>query len=110
MPTQLLTLDGTKNKGAGYHNVNSGIQTFEFSFSNWTGVLKLQATLILDPTENDWFDIVLTDPVTNNVIEFDLDSTDYDNTVVANSKGNFVWIRAANSTLNGSVTAIRYNY
>jgi hypothetical protein len=110
MPTQNLTINGQKQKGAGYHNINTGIQTFEFQFSNWSGELKIQATLALDPTETDWFDVNLTNVNDGSPLVIDRDSTDYDSSVFANAKGNFVWIRAVGTTDSGSITKIQYNH
>jgi hypothetical protein len=111
MPTQTLSLNGERSKAAGYHNVNSGVQTFEFKFSNWTGLLEIQGTLALDPAEADWFTLNLVNPADNSIpVVFDRDSTDYDSTIYANCVGNFVWIRAAITTDSGSVDHIRYNY
>ena len=111
MPTQNLSLTSERSKAAGYHNINSGIQTFEFKFSNWTGILEIEGTLVLDPTEADWFTLNLTDPAnSNNSIVFDRDSTDYDSVIYANCVGNFVWIRAKITTDTGAVDYIRYNY
>ena len=110
MPTQTLSLTGEKSKGAGYHNINTGIQTFEFNFTNWNGTLTVQGTLALDPKESDWFDLNLVNPLNNTPVVFDGDSTDYDSTIFANCVGNFVWIRAVVTADSGSVNYIRYNY
>lgn len=110
MSTETLSLTGEQLKAAGYHNINSGIQTFEFNFSNWSGTLEIQGTLAVDPTELDWFTLNLTNPANNNSIAFDGDSTDYDSSVFANCVGNFVWIRAVINTDSGTVNYIRYNY
>jgi len=110
MSTQLLIINGEKQKGAGYHNINTGIQTFEFQFSNWTGDLKIQATLALDPSEADWFDVVLTSISAGSPVVFDRDSTDYDSAVFANAKGNFVWLRAVGTTDTGTIVKIQYNH
>lgn len=110
MSTKILSLISEKSAGAGYHNINTGIQTFEFNFTNWSGTLTIQGTLALDPAEGDWFDLKLVSPLNNAPIIFDGDSTDYDATIFANCTGNFVWIRTAISTDSGTVNYIRYNY
>ena len=110
MSNQILIINSEKQKGAGYHNINSGIQTFEFEFSNWTGDLKIQASLALDPSEIDWFDVNLTSVLTGAPLVFDRDSTDYDSTIFANAKGNFVWVRAVGTTDTGSIVKIQYNH
>jgi hypothetical protein len=111
MTTINLSIAGDKSKAAGYHNINSGIQTFEFSFSEWAGLLEIQATLALDPNENDWFRLNLTDPAnSHNNIVFDRDSTAHNSLIYANCLGNFIWIRAKITTDSGTVNYIRYNY
>lgn len=59
MTTKSLTLstaDNTvKNYGAGYHRIDNPLHTFVVTFSNWSGLLEIQATLSLDPKDTDWF-------------------------------------------------------
>ena len=110
MSTQTLSLTSEKLKGAGYHNINTGIQTFEFNFTNWNGALIVQGTLALDPQDSDWFTLNLVNPLDTSPVVFDSDSTDYDSTIYANCTGNFVWIRSLITTDSGTVNYIRYNY
>lgn len=104
MTTQLLSLSTpsvtNKEKGAGYHRIGDGLHTVIATFSNWSGLLEIQATLVLDPAETDWF----------TVITYGDDSTDYDSSVSQNTTGNFVWFRAIATTSSGSITQIRYTY
>lgn len=104
MTTQILPLssiDATfKEKGAGYHRIGNGLHTVIASFSGWSGLLEIQATLVLDPKEEDWF----------TVITYGNDSSDYDSSVSQNATGNFLWFRAIAATDSGEITDIRYNY
>jgi hypothetical protein len=98
-----------KEKGAGYHFQNDNLHTFTITFSNWTGELKFQGTLQLYPTTDntDW--VFLKDSNDNDIIIGD-GSTDYDSSVIMNSEGKFVWIRAVGRTDSGEITEIRYVY
>jgi len=96
-----------KKTGSGYHQKYDNLHTFVLNFSNWRGVLKIQGTLEMFPGENDWFD--LRDPL-NAKLEYGGDSSNYNTVVTANSRGNFLWIRAVGTTDQGSIVEIRYNH
>jgi hypothetical protein len=96
-----------KQPGAGYHQKYDNLHTFVLRFSNWDGEIKLQGTLEMFPSSEDWFD--LRDS-TNTLLAYGGDSSDYDGTFTANARGNFVWIRAVGVTNSGIITEIRYNH
>jgi hypothetical protein len=100
-PTSSAILVTDKKKGAGYHKIADNLHTFVFQFTNWTGVVNVQATLSLYPGDNDWFSIMTvgTDG-----------STDFDDAYTSSVSGNFVWIRAICYCDEGEITQIRYNY
>lgn len=50
---------GDKIRAASYFGRNNGLHTISVTYSNFVGEFKIQATLSLTPTENDWFDINL---------------------------------------------------
>ena len=104
MTTKTLTLSTTDNTvkeiAAGYHHLNNPVHTVAVTFSNWSGLLEIQATLALEPAESDWF----------TVLTFGNDSSDYDSTVSENLTGNFVWFRAIATTDSGEITEIQYNF
>lgn len=88
-------------KGDGYFNYGDGLHTFVFLYDTFKGTVKLQATLALSPTENDWFDIY----------EIGGDSSVFPNPAVyQNITGNFVWIRATGTLDEGTIREIRYNH
>lgn len=91
---------GERAKGPGYHRKDNALQTAMFDFSDFTGTVKLQATLALDPKNTDWFDIDLTEFVGDQA----------NTTYISNFYGNFVWIRAAYNVQGGSINEIRYNH
>jgi hypothetical protein len=93
-----------KRPGAGYHNQPDCLHTAVYTFHTFSGTFKLQATLALDPSDADWFDIIDT--------EYGGDSATLDglNSYTVNFSGNFVWIRAAYNIQNGSIQSIQYNF
>lgn len=116
MPTQsivLLTNESTesvdsstfsftdKAKGDGYYNLSDGLHTVTYRTQDFVGVIKMQGTLAINPTEDDWFDIDQTD--------FGVDSSSQTGTY-RNFTGNFVWIRAAYNITNGTIREIRFNH
>jgi len=94
-----------KQKGAGYHRLEYPLHTVTFQFDNFKGSVKLQATLSLYPSEDDWFDINYD---SGDSLE-SVDSTPLLTTVSRNFTGNFVWIRSAYRIEEGSIIEIRYS-
>lgn len=93
-----------KQPGAGYHKRFDALHTAVYSVDSFIGVLKLQATLSLHPSESDWFDIEGT------TVGLNSDSSAWTSSTSINFVGNFVWIRAAYNLQNGTITLVRYNY
>ena len=91
-----------KKPGAGYHGRYDPLHTAVYSVDSFVGTIKLQATLELYPIDSDWFDI--------SDSTFGGDSTTSTTVISKNFVGNFIWIRAAYSIQNGSISSIRYNY
>lgn len=104
MTTKTLTLSTAditvKAQAAGYHRIANPLHTVEVTFTNWSGLLEIQASLVLEPAEADWF----------TVITYGNDSSDYDSSVSQNVTGNFVWFRAIATTTDGEINAIQYNF
>lgn len=90
----------TKLKGAGYHRKFDNLHTAQYLVSNFSGSIKLQATLEMFPGEADWFDIEGT--------AFTGDGSSNPDPV--NFRGNFMWIRAVYALESGSISSIRYSY
>ena len=99
---------GQKAKASGYHRRSDNLHTFTASFANWSGEVRLQATLKLYPNDTtDWFDLK---DVNDTIIVIGDGSTDYDQPITVNARGNFIWIRAVGTITAGEITEIRYNY
>ena len=112
--TVLLTVTSTesavylysdKQKGAGYYRRDYPLHTAVFQFNNFKGSVKIQATLVLYPSDDDWFDVQYDDGDTLEAI----DSTPLITTTSRNFTGNFIWIRAAYRLEEGTITEIRYS-
>ena len=74
-------------KGDGYYGFSDGLHTISFHVVNFTGRIHLEATIVEDPTENDWFPIDL-DTLTP-YLEFNANT----NTKGTSFEGNFVYLR-----------------
>jgi hypothetical protein len=90
-----------KQPGAGYKGLVDTTTTVQYQFNEFVGEVKLQGTLELYPGDADWFDIGET--------LIDADSTVITDSYTASFTGNIVWVRAAYSIQNGTITQIRYN-
>lgn len=84
---QEMTFTGDKFQGDGYYGFNDGIHTVSFNLKNFTGRIYVQATLMENPTDDDWFDIELTHMAP--YLEFSQETVNRGVTFT----GNFVWIR-----------------
>lgn len=82
-----LNKTGDKYPAAGYYGYKSCLHTFSYSVTDFTGRLYIQATLVSNPTENDWFNISVND---SHYIEHTTSTGTYS----YNFEGNFVYIRA----------------
>ena len=82
-----LNYSGPGIKGDGYFGFADGLHTVSFHVRNFVGRIWLQATLVDDPREDDWFNIQLT--VATPYFEYDNDSDCRGSTFT----GNFVYVR-----------------
>lgn len=92
-----------KFKGAGYHSVLGGLHTALYELEGFIGTLVLQGTLMEQPSENDWVNIVGT-------TVSDEDSTPVTASQTKTFQGNFVWIRAKYQLIDGKIVNLLYNY
>lgn len=94
-----------KFKGAGYHRNFQGLQTFQFSVSDFKGRVDVQGTLELYPGEADWITVEFESGATIAAS----DSTALSGAFVRNVLGNWVWIRIAHVLEEGTIDLVRYN-
>ena len=45
-------------KGDSYYGYTDGYHTIQVTYDQFIGRLRIQATLLLEPTDDDWFDLV----------------------------------------------------
>lgn len=84
-----LTYTSDKVQGDGYYGYADGLHTMSFHFKDFKGRIFVQATLVAEPTEDDWFSIQLD--TNTDYYEY---NTQTSGTVGTTFQGNFVWIRA----------------
>ena len=91
----------TKYHGRGYYGYSDGLHTFSYKVTGFVGIIKVEASLATNPTEDDWFDV--GSPVGDGVMPFSSNSFD-------NVTGNFVWVRIAVANFTaGAITRVLYN-
>lgn len=83
-----MSYTGDKARGDGFYGFADGLHTVSFHVTNFTGRIWLQATLMEQPTEDDWFYIQLQPD--QLYIEWDNESE----TLGTSFIGNFVYVRA----------------
>lgn len=83
-----MTYTGSKARGDGFYGFADGLHTISFHVNNFTGRIHLDATLVEDPIEDDWFPISLE--INTPYIQFDASSI----TKGVSFVGNFVYVRA----------------
>ena len=76
-----------KVKGDGYYGFSDGVHTVQTRVTSLVGTIKIQGTLVKDPAETDFVDIVTVNDSDG--------STAVTNSFLNNFTGNFVWIRVA---------------
>lgn len=84
---QEMSYTGEKHQGDGYYGFNDGLHTISFKMNNFTGRIYIQASLMEDPLEEDWFDIELTHMAP--YLEYSQETSSRGITF----SGNFVWLR-----------------
>jgi len=84
--TSIATSD--KVKGDGYYNRADGFHTVQYNITDFIGTIVTQATLALNPIEEDWFNVGSTNHY--GVIS---DATSMTGSKIYNFTGNYVWIR-----------------
>ena len=96
------TWSSNKFKGNGYYGYTDGLHTVSYLLSAFVGIIKFQATLVTNPSENDWFDITST-AVGDG-------TTPVNGGYYFNFSGNFVWCRAHITNFSGGVISrVLYN-
>ena len=115
------TAIGDKFKGDGFYGRSDGLHTIQIDLDGFIGRIEIQATLEIDPTEDDWFTIELgtgrqSVDTTGLIREEDnltfleyIESTTHSKTY--NFTGNYVWVRVKVSEwTDGTVNRVLLNH
>jgi len=92
----------TEVKGDNYYGYSDGIHTIQVTYNEFVGRLRIQASLSLEPTSDDWFDLVI-DPDSglypgsnpwndDGYIQYNSDAP-ATRTDAYTFSGNFTWVR-----------------
>lgn len=92
------TIVGSKFKGDGYYGRSDGFHSVQYTYDGLSGIITIQGTLAVDPTEDDWFDV--------HTYTADQESS----SKIANFTGNYVWIRASVVYTDGTISSITLNH
>jgi len=84
-------------KGDSYYGYTDGYHTVQVTYEQFIGRMRIQASLVLEPTSDDWFDIVPSETTgqrfnDNGYIQFNADDP-ASKSEAYSFKGNFAWIR-----------------
>ena len=95
---------GEKFKGDGYYGRSDGLHTVQYNILGFVGTVNVQATLAVNPIDDDWFTVYTQAyPAINDK------GTTKSN--FANYTGNYTWIRAYISNwTDGTVNDIKLNH
>ena len=98
------TVTGDNFKGDGYYGRSDGFHTVQYTLSGFIGTIDIQATLAVEPTDDDWFTVYTQAyPVVND------EGTS--GSFIANFTGNYVWIRSyVSNWTDGTVNSIKLNH
>lgn len=101
--TDPITRVGDKFAGDGYYNRSDGLHTVQWSLDEFAGKIQFQASLMVDPQEDDWFTVGLgfdnqyTVDTSGLVSTLTITTLDYTDPTTgafnANFVGNYVWVR-----------------
>jgi len=116
IPSAAISINGdtlfnsTPEKGNGYFGSADGMHTVTYTVTNnFMGTATMQASLVTNPTELDWFLVDNTTKLYYNNTTSTAVRTDF-----VNFTGNFVWVRASiqrsADLTNGSVLFTNYNH
>jgi len=84
-------------KGDSYYGYTDGIHTIQVIYSQFVGRLRIQASLSLEPTESEWFDLVPSTTAGRRFndlgyVQFNADNP-ADGSEAYTFQGNIAWVR-----------------
>jgi hypothetical protein len=112
---------GEKYKGDGFYGRTDGLHTVQWTITDFKGTVSVQATLAVNPIEEDWFTVSLGKgdqyavDTTGLVSKISINSVTYsdstDGSFSYNFVGNYVWVRAKiDNWTRGSINSIKLSH
>jgi hypothetical protein len=83
-----MSYTGEAFRGDGFYGFADGLHTVSFHVKQFTGRIFIQATLVENPEENDWFNIDLM--IDQTFLQWDNETE----ALGVSFTGNFVYVRA----------------
>lgn len=104
-PQLVLPKASEKAKGIGYYGSTNGMHTVQYTTENdFTGIIKIQATLDIEAKDTSWFDVPDAQLGDGLIIV-------PDGAVVKNFTGNFVWVRAVITQFDtGTINRVLFSH
>ena len=84
---------GNKQPAASYYLANQSLQTINVSCGNVSGNITIEATLVTNPSENDWFKTFTLECNPNATANTD-PANNANAQLFTNIQGSYVWMRA----------------
>ena len=100
-----VTVIGGAYHAAGYYGGNNGLNTVQYSVTNFIGSIEIQGCLTLNPDEADWFTV--------HTFEFParaFTSSTEVSTGIQTLIGKYSFIRAKLTYTSGSVSVVQLNH
>lgn len=102
---------GEKQKAGGYYGMADGFHTVQIQLSSFIGSVRIQGSLATDPIDDDWVDIRMALPGSNDLISELIYASAESPNVIYNFVGNFVWVRATvTNWTTGAINRILLNF
>lgn len=100
------TITGDKYRGDGYYGRSDGFHSVQYTVTGFIGNIVMQATLAVNPTDDDWFTLSSTEHTSSAT-----ETSDSDGSFIKNFTGNYVWVRAyVSNWTDGSIGSIKLNH
>lgn len=92
------TITGIPFKGDGYYGRSDGLHTVQYSYTDFSGTIYIDATLAVNPEEEDWF------------VVHEYSASEETDSKITSFTGNYVWIRTNVVYTAGTVNQIILNH